>query len=174
LPRKNTSKKKIKNETHGLTKYNQTDSNGRTNLRPTPGTAAFSKNVLGKMIKTQEDLDVFRDIVERLDCDRTLKLSMLEMRDYAMMEMVQQKYLRYIADIPESELANLEDNPNIQKMVQKIWDVKRQIRSDCAKRDTPGADRKSLGNLLDDIDGEYEIVDDGGEEDDIETSDEDT
>ena len=166
MPRKNTKEKKKKSvETHGLTKYNQTDSNGRTNLRPTPGTPVFSDNVLDKMIKTQEDLDVFREIVGLLNCDKTLKLSMLEMRDYAMMEMVQQKYLRYIADIPESELAKLEDNPNIQKMVQKIWDVKRQIRSDCAKRDGGNTDRDSLGKILDDIDGEYEIVDDGGEED---------
>lgn len=162
MPRKNTSKKKkSKAETHGLTKYNEQSSGGTTDLRPTPGTDRFAKNALSKMIKTPEDLESFREILGLLNDDKALKLNMLEMRDYAMMEMVQNKYLRYIANIPESELSKLEDNPNIQKMVQKIWDVKRQIRSDCAKRESSGADRASLGKLLDDVEGEYEVLEDG-------------
>ena len=167
MPRKNTSKAKKSNETHGLTKYNQTDSNGTTNLRPTPGTDSFAENALSKMINNQADLEAFREIAILLNEDKALKFNMLEMRDYAMMEMVQQKYLRYIADIPESELSKLEDNPNVQKMVQKIWDVKRQIRSDCAKRDGGGADRSSLGKLLDSVEeGEYEVIEDDGDTED--------
>jgi hypothetical protein len=164
MPRKNTKKAKKSKKTHDLTKYNQDKNEGTPNSRPTPGTAKFAENALSKLIKSPEDLEIFREIVGILNEDRTLKLNMLEMRDYALMEMVQHKYLRFITDISEDELSKLENNPNIQKMVQKIWDVKRQIRSDCAKRDSTGTDRSSLGKVLDDIDGEYEVIDEEVEE----------